>query len=334
MSRKRFFIILLLVANVVLLVGGIYCRKQKQQQADRMLRDATRYSGWTGPTITAFDERTNRWIAEMKEESVEVTLQKLTDAAEYFWVGGGGYQLPFRRTFENAREAFCGADMKDILSNRRFRKAFEDIGRTDRKKAAGLLTKNIRENLTELRILLQEYKDMYSQGEVKGPTIVKGTPDDNFYRLSYYHPDRPPTHFARRYAVFSYLLLAAHFELHEVRPAVEEVIQLAKEEFEFFNSMDMEKAHFFKITVFTLSLFRPSLLLTATLCDTTWNTEKRKALAAKLISKEIVDWQARALEYDHDAVVGLIPIVPHEEMLKLRYYEGITDAEFNEFFGE
>ena len=112
---------------------------------------------------------------------------------------------------------------------------------------------------------------------------------------------------------------------------MEEAIQLAKEEFEFFNSMDMEMTPFFKITIFKLSLYRPLLLMTATLCDPTWNTEKRKVLAEKLISKEIVDWEARALE--HDAVTGLLPVVPHEKMLKIRYYTGITDEEFNDFFG-
>ena len=73
-------------------------------------------------------------------------------------------------------------------------------------------------------------------------------------------------------------------------------------------------------------------MLTAALCDPTWNADKKKRLESKLIPREIVDWQARALEHDRDAVAGLIPVKPHKEMIPVRYYAGITDAEFNAFF--
>jgi|GEM_PF-2009091 len=332
------FLLIIVVCSFAICGYRQWGTDEREKRFKEMIRDATRYDGWTGDSITSFDDRTNRWIAEMKEESIEVTLLKLTDAGEYFRVGGRSQPIG-SATEDRRQKTVYATDLKDVLANRRFRKAFEDIKKTDRKIAVKLLEKNIRENLVELRILLQEYKDMYSkdmkaQIVSKGPEIVQGTPDDSFYRLSYYHPERPPTHYARRYAVLSYLLLAAHFGFHEVRPAVEEVIQFAKEEFEFFNIMDRDKAFFFKDKVLYLSLYRPSLLLTATLCDPKWNPEKRKALTGKLVSREIVDWQARALEYDHDAVLGLIPIVPHEEVLKIRYYEGISEAEFNNFFGK
>lgn len=344
MNRRYVIIfVFVIVANIVMVDGFHHRRAQKQEQFARELRDAQRYAGAMGPTITAFDERTNRWIAEMKEESIEVTLQKLTDAAEYLWVGR--YMGPYDHATEEWREkTYYSGDVENILCNRRFRKAFEDIQKTDRNKAAELLKKNIRENLAELRVLLQENKERYSRGEyADSPSSVIGVPDDNSYRQTYYHIDRPPSHFARRYAVLSYLLLASHFELREVRPAVEEVIQLAKEELEFFNSMDVVldkeletsvKGFLFKGTVLRQSLYRPSLLLTATLCDPKWNTEKRKQLEAKLVPRKIVDWEARALEHDHDAVTGLLPVVPHEKMLEIRYYQGITEAEFNDFFGK
>lgn len=336
MKRRTIIILVsIVIVNVLVLFSLSHWRTQRQKQFTEELRDAQRYAGATGPTITAFDNRTNRWIAEMKEETIEITLLKLTDAGEYFWVGSGKHTMPVGLVPEEMRQKTVYAtDIKDILANRRFRKALDDIKKTDKKKVAELLTKNIRENLAELHILLQEYRNTYFHGGSKYPEIVHGVPDDNFYRLSYYHPDRPPTHYARRYAVLSYLLLASYFELQEVRPAVEEVIQFANEEFEFFSSIDIDKAFTFKATVLYLSLYRPSLLMTATLCDPKWNTEKRKALATKLTTKEIVDWESRALEQDHDAVLGLVPVVPHEKMLKIRYYEGITEAELDDFFGK
>ena len=178
MKTKTILIVLFLAANVFVFIGIRHWHSQKKEQSRIMLRDATRYAGVQGQTITAFDNRTNRWIAEMKEESLEVTLQKLTDAAEYFRLSGG-YQFPFRYTFENERGVFCSADIGDILGNRRFRKAFKDIEKTNRKRAAELLTQNIRENLAELHSRLMEYKDLYSQGGTKGPDVVMGTPDDD-----------------------------------------------------------------------------------------------------------------------------------------------------------
>ena len=181
--------------------------------------------------------------------------------------------------------------------------------RLHKKKAAKLLSNNIRESVAGLRILLQENKDLASRGEYESTASLPNVrvPDFKSYRLMDYHPDRPPSHRGGQYAVLSYFLLASHFELQEVRPAIEEAIQFAKEEIEFFNSMDVvfdkEKGNFhefmFKGNILNTSLYRPSLLVTATLCDPKWNVEKKKALSAKLITKEIVDWESRALENDH-----------------------------------
>ena len=70
MKHRTIFIFVLILVNVILAIGLSHWRSQKQ-----------RYAGATGP----FDNQLNRWIAEMKEESLDVTLLKLTDAAEYGW---------------------------------------------------------------------------------------------------------------------------------------------------------------------------------------------------------------------------------------------------------
>ena len=284
-------------------------------------------AGVEGPTITAFDNRTDRWIAEMKKESVEVTLQKSTDAAEYmeFATRINANFGSYIDTDELRDKTFYSRDIETLLSNRRFRKAYEDIQKTDRKKAAELLTKNIRENLAVLRTMHLSDKEMRARGE---HNVYPGTyPDVNSYRQSS-NPDMPPTRFGRRYALFSYLLLASLFELKEVRPAIEEVIQHAKEEYQFFSSMPSPG-------LLDRSIYNPSLLMTATLCDPTWNADKKKRLEGKLVKdREVVDWESRALEHDRDAYIGLIPVKPHKEMLTIRYYKSITDAEFNDFFGK
>jgi len=82
MKRKTFYILLAFIVINVLVVG-LHRRAQRQQQHEELVRHAERYAGGTGDTITSHDERTRRWIAEMKEEPIEIILQKLTDGAEY-----------------------------------------------------------------------------------------------------------------------------------------------------------------------------------------------------------------------------------------------------------
>ena len=350
MKRKTLIIVLFLAANVVVFMGLINWRFQKQEQARIMLRDATRYAGVTGSTITAFDERTNRWIAEMEEESIEVTLQKLTDTMEY--VGSMSMEDTSFLSFdseENREKMFYRGDIETLLGNRRFRKAYEDLQKTDRKKASELLAKNIRDNLAELRTMLQEDMNTVLQGRHKmNVATMIAIPDPHSYRNSS-HPDHPPTRTGRRYAVFSYIWLASLLELREVRPAVEEVVQFAKMEYRLFNDVGNTAASSFKGELLRQSLYNPSILVTAMLCDPTWHIEKREAIKEKLVHREVVDYRSQLTEYDMRGGEGwatgydmlgrgdwlpAVPVVPHEGMLKILYYDKITDDEFNAFFGE
>jgi len=339
-------VVLLLMLPAVIIAYRIHTREQRQLRVEKMIRDAERYSGATGPTIKAFDERTDRWITEMKEESPEDVVLKLFDGAEY--IPGMLLSMPSIRSLypEDQRErTVYSADIEIVLANRRFRKAYDDLQKMDKKKAAELLSKNIRENLAELRTMFQGDMDNVSLGNYFVPDgrLATAVRLDSYRPMSI--PDQPPTRFGRKYAVLSCILLASFLELPETRPAVQEVIEFAKGEYDLFCSVDDNleggwsksdiAKHSFKNRLLSESLYNPSLLVTATLCDPTWNAEKRKFLEGKLVNRGgVVDWQARALEHDKNAREGWIPVVPHEGMLKIRYYKGITDADFNDFFGK
>ena len=335
MKRKHIFILVaVIVVNVIVFIGLANWRAQKQEQSRIMLRDATRYAAATGPTITAFDERTKRWIAELKDEPIEEILQKLTDAAEF--THGVILASDGLRSFSNEEwreRSYYRIDREAVLSNRRFRAAYECLKNINRRQAAELLSTNIRENLAVLRTMLQEDLDMVARDEHSGFISVTTSisADDTYRPMS--HPDYPPTRTGRRFAVFSYIWLASILELREVRPAIEEVIEFAKEEYKLFNTVERE-ARNFKSALLSQSLYNPSLLLTATLCDPNWNADKHKLLETKLVTREVVDYQARALEHDRYARQGLVPVVPHDGMIVIRYYTEITDEELNDFFGK
>ena len=88
MKRKTILIVIFILVNVVVFVGLRNWRAQKQRNADEVVKIAeryagARYAGATGPSIETYDKNISRWLAEMQEESIEVILQKLTDAAEW-----------------------------------------------------------------------------------------------------------------------------------------------------------------------------------------------------------------------------------------------------------
>lgn len=297
--------------------------------------EVTQSPPWVVSEMKVFDKKTSRWIAEMKEESLVLTLRRLTDAAEYHtpMVGIANFnQADFFHDDAARDKSRYSRDIESILSNRRFRKAYEELQKVDKKTAAELLTTNIRENLKVVKALLQEEMEIAAQGKHKGliGTIVV-IPDPYSYRYVS-HPNYPPTHTGRKFGILSYIWLASLLELSEVAPAVEEVVAWAKVEYQFYNRVNDKEAGSFKTALLSKSLYNPSLLVTATLCDPAWNIEKRKLLADKLVQCEIVDHQARTTEYDQPGREGWVPVVPFEKMLPIRYYKGITDAEFNDFF--
>ena len=305
-----------------------------------MRRDFDRYSGARGPSITAFDDRTDQWLAELQEESTEETLAKLTDAAEHLASrllnqGGTGGGSGIYYEWQREENYYCH-DIPTLLGNRRFRKAYEDLLNTDRETSVELLVNNIMENLDVLRSFFQEDVDKVSRGDYSyAPQTIAYIPANPYRPMS--NPNRPPTRYGRRYAVLSYVFLASLLELYEVRPVIEEVIQFAREEYELvqyngeevWSEEDQLKHH-----IFDYVLYNPSFLLTATLCDPSWNVEQKEALAEKFVAYKVVDYQSRAIEHDKEAREGWIPVVAHKGDLEIRHYKGITDAEFNAFFGE
>ena len=335
MKHRIILTVLFLIVYVVLFVSFRHWQTQNRLRLAEERRAAQRYAGVTGETITAFDERTSRWIAELKAEKIEETLPKLTDALEY--MSGILQASDGLMGFHNEKWRDCAyysVVYESILSNRWFRKAYEDLQKTDKKQAAELLSKNIRDNLDVLRTMLQEDHDKIAQNEHTGMVFVHAALSDPHSYRPMSHADMLPTRFGRRYAVLTYILLASLCELPEVRPAVEEVVECAKEEYKFFNSVNKEAVSF-KVSLLAQSLYNPSLLVTAAYCDPTWKAAEKQSLPKeKLVEFEVVDYQARVIEQDKDARDGLLPVVPHEGTLKIRYYKGITDAEFNDFFGK
>jgi hypothetical protein len=329
---KKYVLVALIIASVLLLIFGARCYLVREVKPPKR-------KGAGGPAIEASDRRAQRWVEEMSTESPKETLSKLTDAFEYLIPGPMiDYNIFGCDTETERQKNIYKYTIHYILSNRRFRKAFEDLKKMSKKEAAKLLTQSIQENLAALRKDYQGKLDLVAENIHKSVAafgVDYGINEQGYYR-SRTSPKHPPGTMGRCYGMFSYFLLAAQLELRDVRPAIEDVVRFAKEEFALFNSLnkDAKECMSFRSVLLEESLYHPSLLVTATLCDPLWNKDLKKQLLKqeKLITKEIVDHRARTTEYDMPGREGWVPIEPFKSMLTIRYYQGVSEEQLNTAF--
>ncbi|MDR1479097.1 MAG: hypothetical protein LBJ00_09155 [Planctomycetaceae bacterium] len=338
---KKIVIAAVIVANILFFLGVRWHRQNLREKFEASIEQVhSDRPIYGGPAIEAHDQIAKRWAEELEKESPKEVLSKLTDAFEHWF---SGVMIESDGTTESATESLRQETIYKytiyyILGNCRFRKALEELQKMPKIEAANLLTQSIQENLAVMRAEYKEKLDMTEDyKKQQGHGIIYGVWDEGDWE--YYRPrsspKHPPTPMGHRYAIFSYLLLVAQLELREVRPAIEDVFRLAKEEFALFTSLEGDEYDSFRTTVVLVqSLYHPSLLLTGMLCDPSWNTELKKQLLEqnKLVTKEIVDYRARTTEYEMPGREEWVPVKPFKSMLTIRYYQGVSEEQLNASF--
>jgi hypothetical protein len=330
-SRKRYIAIgIVIFVNIVIFLSIQFYRSHNVVTVPSR-------SGIGGPAIEAFDRNTEKWIEEMQSESIEESFALLNDLYEYQYSRITGYtafdSLRFD-THENREERLYKFVVPQALSNRRFLKALEDLKKLSRRECVRLLTKCIQNNLKEkIRLYELDTVGIVNKGkQYENYAIYLGETAGSYRSKRKPESDIPQT--ALRYGILSCVLLSAQLELgKEMRPVIEAVVQQAKKEYALYNSID-DKARTFKVVIIKESIYNPSVLVAGTLCDKSWNVALKKELSnkKKLINRETVDYRARTTEYDWPAAEGWIKSEPFKSKLPFRYYEKITDEEFNTAF--
>jgi hypothetical protein len=343
-SHKRYIAVaVIIVLNLIVLFCVRYWHKSHQ-----VTLEAEPYRpGIGGPAMEAFDKHTDMWIKEMQSESIEESFALLNDLYEYRYskiTEYSGFDALFFDTHEDREIRLYQYMVPQALSNRRFLKALEDLKKLPRRKCITLLTQCIQDNLKE-KIRLYELDTVNTVNKEKhyGNWAIYLGDSDGAYRSRRKRgsdiyakpgPESDIPQIALRYGILSCFLLAGQLELgKEMRPVFEEVIQQAKKEYALYNSLD-DKAMSYKVVVISQSIYNPSVIVTGTLCDRSWNVDLKKELSSKgkLIHRETVDYRARMTEYDWPVAEGWMKPEPFNSALPFRYYEKITDEEFNAAF--
>ncbi|MDR0703637.1 MAG: hypothetical protein LBF88_01475, partial [Planctomycetaceae bacterium] len=306
-SHKRYIAVaVIIVLNLIVL----FCVRYWHQSHQVTLEAEPYRPGIGGPAMEAFDKHTDMWIKEMQSESIEESFALLNDLYEYRYskiTEYSGFDALFFDTHEDREIRLYQYMVPQALSNRRFLKALEDLKKLPRRKCIKLLTQCIQDNLKEkIRLYESNIVGSMNKGLHYSNWASSLGDSDDAYRSRrkrgsdiYAKPGPgsagiPPI--ALRYGILSCFLLAGQLELgQEMRPVFEEVIQQAKKEYALYNSLDDEKARTFKFLVMNESIYNPSVLVTGTLCDRSWNVDLKKELSGKgkLINRETVDYRAR-----------------------------------------
>jgi hypothetical protein len=336
--RKKYIAVgAVIVLTIAVLFGIWYWHKSHQRTLE-----TRRPKGIGGPAIEAFDRDTSRWIEDMKAESLEESFALLNDFYEYRYSKITQYSAFDSNTFdthEDREKRLYKYFVPQALSNRRFLKAIEDSKKLSRSKCVKLLTQCIQDNLKEkIRLYERDTEGRVKKGRhyVNVALSLGDSEGGNEYYRSRRRPGSGVPQIALKYGILSCILLAGQLELSkEMRPTIDAVIRQAKREYALYNSLD-DKARTFKWVIMKQSIYNPSILVTGTLCDRSWNKELKKELLdkGKLINRETVDYRARTTEYDWPAAEGWIQPEPFKSKLPFRYYEKITDEEFNKAFPE
>jgi hypothetical protein len=335
-TRKKYIVIGTVAALIFIVIFGVwYWHKSNQKTSE-----TRRPKGIGGPAIEAFDKKISRWAEEMQAESLEESFALLNDLYEYRYSKITQYSAFDSNTFdthEDREKRLYKYFVPQALSNRRFLKAIEDSKKLSRSKCVKLLTQCIQDNLKE-KIRLYELDTVATVNEgahYRNWALYLGESEGgNEYYRSRRRPRSGIPQIALKYGILSCVLLAGQLELgKEMRPTIDVVIRQARREYTLYNSLD-DKAESFKNIIMKESIYNPSILVTGTLCDRSWNKELKKELLdkGKLINRETVDYRARTTEYDWPAAEGWIQSEPFKSKLPFRYYEKITDEEFNKAF--
>ncbi|MDR2762593.1 MAG: hypothetical protein LBB88_08345 [Planctomycetaceae bacterium] len=146
LQKSGIILLIICVVNILVFFGIRHFHKSRQVTLE------PRRSGIGGPAIEAFDKRTDRWIEEMKAESIEESFALLNDLNEYGYsriTEYPAFDLSNIEAHEDRDKRLYQYMVPQSLSNRRFLKALEDLKKLSRRKCIKLLTQCIDDNLKE-----------------------------------------------------------------------------------------------------------------------------------------------------------------------------------------
>jgi hypothetical protein len=277
----------------------------------------------------ALARRIGNDIAQVEEESIEAGLRKLSDVNLYYWPGPAtpsavevGELIPLGKEIGQA-------DLDAIMSNRRFRKVVDALGRLDNRRAAEAVSSELSAAMNQYMPLYEDelrrqapfYKlDKMKPGPYAGPGFVTGNVREGKVVVA-----------GARLKVLALVWISGMLGLADTAQQVEHVARAAlKQRTELYEDQTLDA--FFRSEMLTYASIYNRQIISSGVVGAARNSK----LGVSAMKAAGVQWQERKLalfssaltEYDLPVRSGVMQPDYSRGSLTVRFVSPLNDANF------
>ncbi len=270
--------------------------------------------------------RIDRMVAQLKTESLEQSLAALPACEFYRWPGSIDpslvfYKFPFERKVGSN-------SVKEILSNRRFRKILQELRQLSREEQAVVLLAALRHSLETYEQIYKRFHEQnspYFGSELPFPTTSPSIPiSDN--------RDGSPTIYGSRLSVLALMLVAGNLNLVECNAAVRGIVEKAIAQKNEMESTEKFHMMYRYSMIRDASLYNRQVLATALIGTSPVGGPGTKPCdmgSSQWKTAQLTKFDALATAYDLHYKHGAIKIDKETKTVSVKYLTPLIDEEFN-----
>ena len=307
---KKVYIILILVIVTIahVLIVGYYRHRVGEGAVEEH----------QPPTNVVIKDRLDKQISDLKLLSVAETVRQLDKLDNYLYPGvfiGAGTLFFLDDDGNIASESLYERDkieLKQILSNRGFRKALQELGELPKDQASKLLK-------SELVAALSKYLELY-KGFFESQSLDFSTGES---------ADGEPVFMGFRYKVFALMLIAGSLELTNTHGIIKDIHRIARSQNVDMNSIeDLDVRRSYSLR----ALLHNNLVLASGLYGTSSqkSDDALQPFTDRFVDHKLVDFSAPATEFDMMVRHGVQVPTPDKEHINVRYFDQMTFEDLDE----
>ncbi len=269
--------------------------------------------------------RLGEQVRQLKDESVEESLQMLSQVEMFYWPGHPmGVQfvvLPLDAKTEQIT-------VERIMSNRRFLKVFQELSEMSKTAAGHLVSQEIERTLPAYKAMSEECWN-YLRGQDQSP---RSNPP-SFNQISN-NADGSPTLYGLRHKLLSLVLIAGNLELADSTPAIEAIVKEAYRQRDLsygaaaeFQSKAWMMIH--DVALYNRTILATGIIGTSGLADGQLAQGDGKP-SDEFEARHLTHYDAAATPYDLlTRGDGLIPADFTKGEIFVKFHKGLDDTAFD-----
>ena len=316
MKRPATTFVWVLIATSVFWILGVVIQKSR---ADDMARNNLK------SPIPAYAAKVEKTVAGLQGETPSESVSNLYYVTEYFNPGPATDYI----TDENQDQVV----LDSIMSNRRFRKSFSELGKMDKAAASQLVKTNLMSALTTYSHLYEQYLRLMAPRHKITTNNTVSVPVAFTIGFTKPEDEGRETLMGEKMKVFSLVWISGMLKLTDNRELVEQVVRLAlKQRTELDNDPTLEPE--FKGSMLRSASLYNRQILSSGLIGVTF---KKEGMESNVMKTAGIQWQQRTLaayeaaltEFDKPVQSGVMAPDLSTGSLTVNYVSPMNDTNFD-----